>query len=144
MHSCPEPGSYKRTCLLIGGNALIQSLGKPQNCKTFKEYARLFFKSVIGIVDEHIQRVDVVFDTYIEQSIKSATRSKRTKKRSVHKIIDRDDVPLSQVCDNFILLDDNKADLAPFLSEYLISHASDLSSKCELVVSGGFQDPTNA
>ena len=110
----------------------MQSLGKPQKCKIFEEYTKLFLRPVIGIT------VDVVFNTY-KQSIKSATRQKqRTKKRAVHKIIDHDNVPLLQVWDNFISLDDNKADLGHFLSKYCISYAS------ELAVSGGFQDPMNA
>ena len=79
---------------MIDANALIQSMGEPQNCKIFEEYTRLFLRSVIGITDEYVRCVDVAFNTY-KQSIKSATRRKqRTKKRAVCKRIDHDNVPL--------------------------------------------------
>jgi hypothetical protein len=32
-----ETGTTQRTCILVDGHAYIQSLGKPQNCKTFEE-----------------------------------------------------------------------------------------------------------
>ena len=63
---------------------------------------------------------------YIVSSlIKSTTRSKRTsKKKPIRKIIGDADTPLPQVWSNFINHEDNKADLARFLSERLIEHRS--------------------
>lgn len=145
IHSVSAPNLQQKTCALIDGHALIQTLGKPQNCRTFEEYAKIFFRLVIGNIGENVQRVDVVFDTYITQSIKSTTRSRRsTKKRPIRKIINRGDLPLPQVWANFISLADNKADLARYLSDYLVSHGIEISSHCELVTGGGFQDPTKA
>ena len=145
LHTLPAPTLQQTTCVLIDGHALIQTLGKPHNCRTFEEYARAFFRSVTVNIDENVKRVDVVFDTYIKHSIKSATRTKRsTKKRPVRRIIDRGDLPLPQVWANFISLSDNKADLARFLSENLICHGREFFNQYELVTSGGYRDSTKA
>ena len=83
---------------------------------------------------------------YIVSSlIKSTTRSKRTsKKKPVRKIIGDANTPLSQVWSNFINHEDNKTDLAKFLSERLIEHRSFLPPNCEVVTGGGFLDETVA
>ena len=65
LHKIPAPKPEQKTCVLIDGHALIQALGKPSNCRTFNEYARAFFRCVTANIDEHVKRVDVVFDTYI-------------------------------------------------------------------------------
>ena len=87
--------------------------------------------------------MDVVFDTYVKQSIKSATRAKKgIKKRPVRKIINRGDLSLPQVWANFVALSNNKADLARFLTEYIMSHGREFSHQYELVTSVGFMDST--
>ncbi|CAB3993808.1 Hypothetical predicted protein [Paramuricea clavata] len=140
-HTIPAPTMHQNTCVLIDGHALVQALGKPQTCRTFDDYARVFFRAVTAHIDEHVRRVDVVFDTYVKQSIKSATRAKRgIKKRPVRKIINRGDLSLPQVWANFVALSDNKADLARFLSEYIMSHGREFSHQYELVTSGGYMD----
>lgn len=99
----------------IDGHALIQALGKPKNCKTFQDYAEVFFKALTKNLDGSAARIDVLFDTYLENSMKAAARAKRnTKKRPIRKIIDREDIPLPLVWGNFIGLPENKADLANF------------------------------
>ena len=104
-----------------------------------------FFKSLLIIVGENADCIDIVFDRYISSSIKSTTRTKRgTNKRPIRRIISRGDLPLHQTWANFISLGENKADLAKYLSNYLVvNHASITNhNNCELVTGGGFQDPT--
>ena len=133
------------TCILIDGHALNQALGKPQTCKTFQDYAGAFFKAVKSNIDESVERIDILFDTYVEMSMKDAARMKRNvKKRHIRKNIDRGDLALPQVWGNFISLPENKADLANFLSEYMIQHGQELLPNCELVTSGGFKEPTSS
>ena len=71
---------------------------------------------------EHITRVDVVFDRYIgEDSIKAVTPLKRLGKQNpIRKLIEVPHVPLPQVWNTFIALDENKADLAWFLSDVIM------------------------
>ena len=75
-HTIPAPTMHQNTCVLIDGHALVQALGKPQTCRTFDDYARVFFRAVTAHVDEHVRRVDVVFDTYVKQSIALSTVAK--------------------------------------------------------------------
>ena len=84
------------------------------------------------------------FDRYIgKESIKAATRHKRTgKKRPIRKLIEGPDVPLPQVWSNFISLDENKADLARYLSQHIISKGRKFHPQLELVTGGGFEDVT--
>ena len=135
-----------KTCVLIDGRALIQTLGKPPGCQTFDNYVDAFMRRVTHHFGEHITRVDVVFNRYNrDESIKSGTRFKRVgKKKSIRKTIDGPDVPLPQVWSSFIALEDNKADLARFLSKTVLQKGEDLLARYELVTGGGFSDATEA
>ncbi len=67
---------------------------------------------------------DVIFDRYRPESIKAGTRTKRKKgKRPVRRQIESESVPLPSDWSNFMALEDNKADLALLLSNYLIDHS---------------------
>ena len=90
--------------------------------------------------------VDVVFDRYIgKSSIKVVTRSKRmSKKKPIRKLIDDQHVPLPLVWSNLISLDENKAELARFLSDVIMTKDMALQQPYELVTGGGFSDATDA
>ena len=66
------------------------------------------------------------------------------KKKPIRKHIDNPDVPMPQVWKQFIAHDQNKADLASFLSDALITRGKELEAKFEVVTDGGFTDPTLA
>ena len=53
-----------KTCIIIVGNALIQSLGKPPKCKAFGDNANTFDKTVVKKFRGTVSRIDVVFDQY--------------------------------------------------------------------------------
>ena len=92
----------------------------------------------------NVKRIDAVFDTYIKQSIKTTTREKRTeKKRPIRKLIEHGDVPLPKVWSQFISLDAKKANLAEFLSTYMMEHGN-LPHGCELMTGGGCRDHVTA
>ena len=98
QYSIPAQEDSHKTCILIDGHAVIQALGKPHNCKTFQDYRSVFFNAVTKNIVETVKRIDVLFDTYIEKSMKEAARAKRnTKKRPIHRIIDRGDLPLPRL-----------------------------------------------
>ena len=95
------------------------TLGKPHECQSFGDCADVFYKAVIKHLHGSTKRVDITFDCHLGiDSIKSATRSVRTGKlRPIHKLIQGPGVPLPQVWNQFMAMDENKADLAHFLSE---------------------------
>lgn len=140
------PRTDLRTCVLVDGHALIQAIGKPPGCQTFGEYATVFMQSVTRHFRDNTNRVDVVFDRYIgTASIKTATRFKRVgKKKAIRKLIEGPHVPLPQRWGNFIALDDNKADLARFLSEVMMTKGREFPDHWELVTGGGYSTAEDA
>ena len=83
-----------------------------------------------------------MFDRYRKETIKGATRTRRTKAaRPIRRIVEGRDVPLPINWTNFLSLPDNKVDLANFLSEEMCSQAPDDK---EIVVAGGFRDELEA
>ena len=66
------------------------------------------------------------------------------KKSPIRKVIDGRNVPLPQVWSNLIASDENKADLARFLTEIIVTKGTDLPQQCELATGGGFSCATHA
>ena len=127
----------KSSCMVIDGQALVVSLGKPKDSVTFGDMSDAFLRAVLQI-GKFCQRIDVVFDRYWEYSIKEITRKRRSKtSKPIRRVIENRDVPLPKNWSNFMALSENKADLARFLSEQLITRAPE--SK-EIVTVGGFKD----
>jgi len=129
-------------CVIRDGHALIQSLGKPKDCRTFADYGNVFYLSVVRYFSPSVHRIEIVFDRYHSGSIKGSTRNKRAKgkKKPIRKIINCSDVPLPQVWAQFIDLDENKADLARFLSEDMMDKSQHFPMGQELITAGGFTD----
>ncbi|KAK4292315.1 hypothetical protein Pmani_034912 [Petrolisthes manimaculis] len=85
-------------------------------------------------------RIDIVFDRYQRDSVKAGTRIRRKKGVApIRRITDSRDVPLPQEWQGFLHHQDNKADLARFLSEQL---ANSFPSDKTIVVAGGFLEET--
>lgn len=127
------------SCLLIDGQALAMVLSKPPNIKTFDEYAKTF-AAAVHKMGATFQRIDATSDRYRPESIKAGTRTKLKKgKRPVRRQFESESVPLPSDWFNFMALEDNKADLALLLSNYLIDHSP---SGQTMVVAGGFSEAT--
>ena len=128
------------SCLVIDGQALVMALGKPPDTTTFGDYANKFTDTVLKMGAKY-QRVDVVFDRYHDESIKTGTRVKRKQRhRPVRREIKNESVPLPADWSSFMALEENKADLAQLLSNHLIEHSPD--DEVVVVVSGGFAEAT--
>ncbi|CAH3185140.1 unnamed protein product [Porites lobata] len=126
-----------RSTLVIDGQALVMALGRPTECNTFDDFADRFLKAVL-VCGKDYDRIDVAFDRYRETSIKCATRKKRSRGHApIRRVIEDGTVPLPRSWSTFLALDENKADLARFLSEKLLAGAP--VNKI-IIVSGGFQD----
>ncbi|CAH3166947.1 unnamed protein product [Porites lobata] len=130
-----------RSTLVIDGQALVMALGRPTECNTFDDFADRFLKAVLFCGKDY-DRIDVAFDRYRETSIKCATRKKRSRGHApIRRVIEDGTVPLPRLWSTFLALDENKADLARFLSEKLLAGAP--VNKI-IIVSGGFQDEDTA
>jgi hypothetical protein len=129
------PVNRHETCTIIDGMAAVQSLGNAAGAKTFGEWCTKFTTFVTSHFSNQCTRVDVAFDRYIPNSIKASTRAKR--KGGKRKGIRRDVINADQKIgnwDRFVIIEENKASLAHFLSTS-ISQSYIPHPRCELVVS---------
>ena len=90
---------------------------RPQGSKTFDEYARdVFIPHVESYLKDSV-RVDVVWDSYKKDSLKSHTREQRgTGQR--RKVVGS--APIPGDWQKFLRVDENKTELFQFLSTSLI------------------------
>ncbi|KAL9951255.1 hypothetical protein ACROYT_G043889 [Oculina patagonica] len=65
-----------RSTLVVDGQALVMSLGRPSECNTFDDLADKFVKAVL-VSGKDFDRIDVTSDRYRETPIKCATRKKQ-------------------------------------------------------------------
>ena len=115
--------SLAYSCLLIDGMALVCSLGKSPKAQTFGDFADVF-AAVVFQTGKPYGRIDVVFDRYKETSIKSAERQRRCKsKKAIRRSVGGRHVPLLSCWSSFKASQENKADLANFLSRELLAQA---------------------
>ena len=66
---------HKSSVVVFDGVFCVQML-KPQFCKTFMEYSEVFLPYIKQSI-ENVQRMDLVWDEYIPNSLKASTRQKR-------------------------------------------------------------------
>ena len=98
--------------IILDGAAVINML-KPVGAKTFQEYSTHVFLPYIRSQLRNATRVDIVWDVYLEDSLKSDTREKRGKG------VRRRVAPASTIPGNwqeFLRLADNKTELFRFLA----------------------------
>lgn len=134
----PPAQAGMRTATIIDGMALVQELGKPKDAHTFGDLADVYKGCVLSNFSTTCSRVDVVFDTYLEDSVKAGTRKRRTgETKGIRRSIQGRDVPLPTQWKSFICVLSNKKDLARFLKEQLSESSTKLPEGYELVVAYG-------
>ena len=96
---CIQPLSYTETIsnqpkvpAAVLEGSLLANLAKPKKNQTFKDYANdVFYLQIRKQMNEYsAQRVDTVFDTYKDPSLKASTRIKRGKgirRKVLHKSV---------------------------------------------------------
>ena len=89
----------------------------PGTANTLQEYADNVFSSYVASQLEAAQRVDLVWDVYIADSLKSSTREKRGKGRRRH-VASSTMIPKNWR--DFLRVDENKRELFHFLSEQIV------------------------
>ena len=134
------PISRSQTCTIIDGMAAVQSFANSSGAKTFVSGVTDFFVMSLTIFSDSCTRVDVLFDRYVKNSIKGGTRDKPKEKKStgIRRNADNRDQRIGN-WERFIILEDNKASLAHFLSTE-ISESYSAPPGRELVINGGFKE----
>ena len=104
------------TAKVVDGAALVQ-MTPPGDEKTFGDYAKSFAAKIMrelrGIT---LERIDIVFDRYFKDSLKSQTREKRG---SGVRLSVRASTPISKNWRQFLRVDENKEELFCLLAKQL-------------------------
>ena len=61
--------------IVVDGAAVVNAL-KPRGCKIFEEYAVSIFIPFVQRLLQNVKRVDIVWATYLKNSLKANTRNK--------------------------------------------------------------------
>ncbi len=108
--------SPRTTVKILDGAAIVQMM--PPGCaKTFGQYSSLFVESVKKeFRSESMRRIDVVFDRYFPDSLKSDTREKRG---CGTRISVKANTPICNNWRQFLRVSENKEELFALLAEQL-------------------------
>ncbi|XP_014678763.1 PREDICTED: uncharacterized protein LOC106818580 [Priapulus caudatus] len=94
---------------------------KPVGAKTFQEYSTLIFLPYLRAQLRNAIRVDIVWDVYLEESLKFATREKRGKGIR-RRVAASNTIPGNW--QEFLRLADNKTKLFRFLAHQVLENLS--------------------
>ena len=103
--------------IILEGSVLVNQL-KPGLSSKFSDYAKNVFLPYVKRKLQNTSRVDVVWDKYVPNSLKTATRDKRGK--GIRRRVEPD----SRVPGNweaFLRIDENKTELFKYLAEEIIN-----------------------
>ena len=118
------------TDVTILDGAVVVNFLRPLAAKMFEEYALdVFLPYIKGRLD-HVSRVDIVWDSYLENSLKSQTRSKHGK--GVRRRVELS-TSLPENWQQFLRINENKVELFSFL----VSHLKNLETEKQLVTTDG-------
>lgn len=118
-------------CIVLDGAAIVQMLN-PGKAKTFLDYASQVFMPFIESQLSKVSRLDIVWDQYWSDSLKSATRVKRGSGSRQHVLLMS---TLPSRWQDFLHVNENKADLFALLSKYVMTNIFP-TSKCVLATDG--------
>lgn len=102
---------------VLDGSVVVNML-PPKACATFGEYAEKAFIPYLLKLLQNSKRMDVVWDRYLDESLKSSTRQKRG---SGCRIIVKGSTPTPKNWQSFLRVDENKKELYDFLSDCISS-----------------------
>ena len=119
----PVPDPPAVDAIILDGAAVVHLLD-PRTARTFKDYADTVFLPYIDtqLQRHEAQRIDLVWDTYIPDSLKSSTRQRRGKGIR-RRVLGKTNVPSNWK--EFLRVDENKVELFEFLTNEVMkrSHA---------------------
>ena len=127
---------------ILDGAIIVQML-KPGTAQTFEDYFNYVFAPYIARQLETVQRVDVVWDVYHEDSLKRCTREKRGYGRR-RKVLASTRIPSDWK--GFLRVDGNKDELFKLLAEKVIllisTRRAHIQTLRDSVFAGKIPEPT--
>ncbi|KAK3742384.1 hypothetical protein QZH41_002604 [Actinostola sp. cb2023] len=110
------PGDIDVT--IIDGAVVVNMVKPGIDERTFSEYATGSFIPYIKAQLRHVRRLDVIWDEYVENSLKATTRCKRGS--GVRQRVEADN-RLPRKWQDFLRVDENKRELFKFLAECVVA-----------------------
>jgi hypothetical protein len=120
-HSPSVTSNPSQSALIIDGAALVHMLS-PGTSKNFQDYCSLIVWPFVSILLKSVTRLDVVFDRYHKNSLKSQTRQSRGSGQRIH-VTPTTAIPTK--FSSFLTVDTNKQQLFAMIAKYLTSQATD-------------------
>ncbi|XP_052271149.1 uncharacterized protein LOC127871907 isoform X2 [Dreissena polymorpha] len=130
-----SPASWKetQTAYIVDVMANIRKL-RISGLRTFNDLCTAFARC-ISALSRPAKRIDFVFDSYIEGSIKDNERSRRSRYRPIEVNMVNEDTPLPVNMDTFWASGSNKVKLQILLSKWIRQNANNIWPNVELVLS---------
>jgi hypothetical protein len=121
----PEPGpsrEVKEASVLLFDMPAVVHIIKPDRAKVFEDYMAIqVIPFLLGHVGDGATRIDAIWDTYSERSLKSQAREQRANGTIPTRTRVEDKIPIPRDWQKFLLDSSSKKELYPYLSEKLIN-----------------------
>ena len=101
---------------VLDGAVIIHML-RPRGCRFFKDYAQNIFQPFIMSSLDKVKRLDVIWDRYLENSLKQSAREKRMNLGTAQRQRVLSDSPIPSNWESFLRIEENKDELFRYLSE---------------------------
>ena len=133
--------SPENTVYILDGMAVIQMI-KSRPTATFRELAKHYFNTFTSPLSTHkCYCVRVVFDQYLDYSIKAGEWARRGSSSALEVYIGGPAPPVPKQWDKYISNPNNKKNLCDFLAYSMYNlRQRHLRESTQLVIGGGFKD----
>lgn len=128
-----------RTAYIVDVMANVRKIS-PREHNTFGEYCSAILDYVSNS-SKHAHRIDLVFDSYIDLSVKDSERKRREGHQPIELNLVMEDTPLPVEMDRFWPSNENKHKLQLLLAQQAISRAKGKPTDQEIVMSGFSDEP---
>ena len=135
--------SPKYKVIIIDGMALVNAIPKTERIKTCKEFAQFFLDQLSNMADEY-DEVRLVFDRYINSSLKEQMRRKRTKGKSTYYHVKDTTLIQNISLKDFLSNIKTKAELTTYLAAKTTDHSKGPTNKLKkFIVTSGTETKGN-
>lgn len=121
-------------CILCICNGIYVRKIRTSSLRTFGDFCEVFLKTVIGL-SVNASRIDFVFDSYIEGSVKDSERQRRTLRPPIEYSNLNPETKLPKEMNSVWASSGNKARLEELLTRFLIDQCPTRVPGVEIVVS---------
>ena len=139
----PADESSAHRVIIIDGMAVVNSVTKTEQMKTYQDFVDAFLQKIYNMTSQY-DEVRLVFDRYINSSLKEQMRTKRTKGKSTYYHV-KDNTLIQNISLKDFLSDiRTKGELVEYLADKVLSHSKSSNNTLKKVmVTSGTQTKGN-